>query len=124
MDDLGELIKQQRLAMSLTLRELSAASDISASHLGRIERGDRFPSARTLRKIAQPLGFEENRLFILAGFLPPTSPDDGKEKASHPISCLDPDVVRVLAEEPVEVQRCVIGIISIIKSLAKSVRPV
>ena len=124
MNDLGRLIKQQRLAVSLSLRELSTASGISASHLGRIERGDRFPSARTLRSIARPLGFEENKLFTLAGFLPPASPDDGQENASHPISRLDPDVVKALAAEPVEVQRCVIGIISIIKSLNKSVKPV
>ena len=124
MDDLGRLIKQQRLAVSLTLRELSTASDISASHLGRIERGDRFPSARTLRSIAKPLGFEENKLFISAGFLPPASPDDGKENASHPVSRLDPDVVKVLAAEPVDMQRCVIGILIIIKSLARSVQPV
>jgi len=43
----------------LTLRELASASDISASHLGRIEQGNRFPSARILRRIAKPLGFEE-----------------------------------------------------------------
>ena len=33
---------------------------------------------------------------------------------------LDPYVARVLAQEPVEMQRAVIGILSILKSLAKS----
>ena len=32
---------------------------------------------------------------------------------------LDPYVARVLAQEPVEVQRAVIGILTILKSLAK-----
>ena len=68
-DNLGEVIRQQRVMMSLTLQELSAKAGVSASHLGRIERGERFPSARILRRIAQPLGFEENELFTLAGYL-------------------------------------------------------
>lgn len=122
MNDLGRLIKQQRTAASLTLMELSTASNISTSHLARIERGDRFPSARTLRRIAKPLGLEENRLFTLAGFLSSTSSDDSKEELEHTISRLDPHVAKVLANEPVTVQRSLIGIISILKSLAKSAK--
>lgn len=122
MNDLGRLIKQQRTAASLTLMELSTASNISTSHLARIERGDRFPSARTLRRIAKPLGLEENRLFTLAGFLSSTSSDDSKEELEHTISGLDPHVAKVLANEPVTVQRSLIGIISILKSLAKSAK--
>ncbi|MDO8687218.1 MAG: helix-turn-helix transcriptional regulator, partial [Dehalococcoidales bacterium] len=38
---LGRIIKQQRLALPLTLQELAAKSAVSASHLGRIERGER-----------------------------------------------------------------------------------
>jgi len=56
--ELGRIIRQQRLMLPLTLQEVAAMSGISASHLGRIERGGRFPSARVLRKIARPLGFE------------------------------------------------------------------
>lgn len=122
MNDLGRLIKQQRTAASLTLMELSTASNISTSHLARIERGDRFPSARTLRRIAKPLGLEENRLFTLAGFLSSTSSDDSKEELEHTISGLDPHVAKVLADTPVTVQRSLIGIISILKSLAKSAK--
>jgi len=44
---------------------------VSASHLGRIERGERFPSGSVLRRIAGPLGFEEDELFTLAGYLCP-----------------------------------------------------
>ncbi|MFC1904607.1 helix-turn-helix domain-containing protein [Chloroflexota bacterium] len=68
---LGEIIKQQRVTVPLTLQELVSTAGISASHIGRIERGERFPSARILRKIAQPLGFEEDELFTLAGYLSP-----------------------------------------------------
>ena len=121
MNNLGKIIKQQRMAALLTLRELAAESDVSASHLGRIERGERFPSAHILRRIAKPLGFEEGELFSLAGYLSSTLPDDAKEESGHTISRLDPYVAKVLAEEPFEVQRSIIGIFSILKSLTKSV---
>ena len=118
MNDLGRVIKQQRTAMSLTLRELATVSGVSPSHLGRIERGDRFPSAHILHRIAKPLGFEEGELFTLAGFLSPS--DNGEEESPHTLSRLDPYVAKVLAEEPLEVQSDVIGILSILKSVAKS----
>ncbi len=69
--NLGEIIRQKRVIIPLTLQQLAAMSGVSASHLGRIEKGDRFPSASILRKIAQPLGFDEAELFTLAGYLPP-----------------------------------------------------
>ncbi len=120
MNHLGRLIKQHRTARSLSLRALAAASGISTSHLGRIERGERFPSAYILRRIAKPLGFDENELFTLAGFLSPTPAEEAKGEPKSTVLVLDPYVAKVLAEEPVEVQRAVIGILVILKSLAKS----
>ncbi len=121
MKHLGRIIKQRRTAMGLTLRELATASGISASHLGRIDKGERFPSAYVLRRIAKPLGFEENELFTLAGFLSPIPAEEAKRKHGGTVLGLDPYVAKVLAEEPLEVQRAVIGILAILKSLAKSI---
>ena len=94
---------------------------ISASHLGRIERGERFPSARILRKIARPLGFEEGELFTLAGYLSPHLPAMGEASPDYSSDRPDPYVARMLAQESVEVQRAVIGILTILKSIAKSI---
>ena len=119
-NDLGRILKQQRVTMPLTLQELAATSGVSSSHLGRIERGERFPSARILRKIAKPLGFDEDELFTLAGFLSPQTP--GVAEASSPgytTRQLDPYVAKMLAEEPAEVQRAVIGILSLLKSISR-----
>ena len=38
-NDLGKLLKQRRVMIPMTLGELAAASGVSSSHLGRIERG-------------------------------------------------------------------------------------
>jgi transcriptional regulator with XRE-family HTH domain len=99
-DNLGEVIRRQRAMMALTLAELAERSGVSASHLGRIERGERFPSARTLRRIARPLGFDE------------TLPEDGGQ--------LDPYVATVLSQEPVSIQHAVVGIVTILKGIAGS----
>ena len=112
---LGRLIKEQRIMSGLTLRQLTEKSGVSPSHLGRIERGERFPSARILKKIAQPLGFAEGELFTLADYLPP--PSTATVDSETYLGKLDPYVAKVLSEEPVEVQRTVIGILSILKRL-------
>ena len=110
--DLGRILKQQRVAVPLTLQELANTSRVSSSHLGRIERGERFPSARILRRIAKPLGFDEDELFTLAGFLSPQAPSAHDRGPSYASRQLDPYVAKMLSEEPVEIQRAVIGILS------------
>jgi transcriptional regulator with XRE-family HTH domain len=121
VSELGKVLKQQRLTIPLTLQELAAESGVSASHLGRIERGERFPSARMLRKLARPLGFDEDELFTLAGFLTPSGGVE-EERARYSGRQLDPYVARMLAEEPPEVQRSVIGILSLLKSVARGLK--
>lgn len=119
---LGRIIKQQRQSLPLTLQELAAKSAVSASHLGRIERGERFPSAHILQRIAQPLGFEEDELFTLAGYLSPQPTMVAEPGTSYGNERLDPYVARVLAQEPIELQRAVIGILTILKSIARNMR--
>ncbi|MBA7518072.1 hypothetical protein ES705_10138 [subsurface metagenome] len=112
-DELGKIIKQQRVMSGLTLQQLAQASGVSYSHLSRIEGGDRFPSAHILCKIAKPLGFSEGELFVFAGYLP------SQVEREAEVGKLDPYVARVLSQEPVEVQRTVIAILSIFKSMAR-----
>ena len=122
-NNLGRIIKRQRVTIPLTLQELAATSGVSSSHLGRVERGERFPSARILHKIARPLGFDEDELFTLAGFLSPQTPGVAEERfPGYSSRQLDPYVARMLAEEPVEVQRAVLGILSILKSVSKGIK--
>jgi len=117
---IGTILKQQRISLPLTLQELAGKAEVSASHLGRIERGERFSSAHILRKIAAPLGFEENELFTLAGYLSSQSPRTTERIPSYGSGQLDPYVARVLSQEPPELQRAVIGILTMLRSIAKS----
>lgn len=118
--NLGKILRQQRIITSLTLQELAAKSGVSSSHLGRIERGERFPSARILRKIARYLNFDENELFALAGFLTPQSTGVAEEsEPGYTYRHLDPYVAKMLGEEPPEIQRSVISILSLLKSISQ-----
>lgn len=119
MNHIGSVIKQQRTSIPMTLQELARKAGVSASHLGRIERGDRFPSARILRKIAAPLGFQENEIFTLAGYLSRQAIAENQQVYIG--KQLDPVVARLLSQEPLEVQRYVISILNILKSMARNI---
>ena len=118
--ELGKILKQRRVMIPMTLTELSSATGVSGSHLGRIERGERSPSGYIVRKIAKPLGFEEDELLILAGFksLKPV------EKVEAISGKVDPYAAKLLSQEPVEIQRAVVAMLTFIKSVAvaKSIR--
>jgi len=116
LSEIGRIIKQQRVMSELTLQQLSDKSGVSPSHIGRIERGERFPSAHILKSLAQPLGFGEEALLIYAGYLSPRSASEGNQDI---LGGLDPYVARVLSQESVELQRMVVAILTILKSIAR-----
>jgi len=117
--NLGEIIKQQRVMMSLTLQELAHKAGVSSSHLGRIERGERLPSGKVLRKIAKALELDESLLMVMAGYLSPqSSSETGEEPGLY--RRLDPYVAKVLSEEPAHIQQAVVSLLTIVKAIAKS----
>ena len=117
---LGSILKQQRAMIPLTLQALATKSGVSPSHLARIERGGRFPSASVLQRIARPLGFEESELLALAGYLSLQPSLVDEIIAESYVKRLDPIVARILAQEPVEVQHAVIVVLTVLKNIAKS----
>lgn len=107
------ILKTARLARGMGQGQLARLSGRSPSYIQRIEKGDRYPSAETIRKLAVPLGFEEAELLVLAGHLSalPVGP---------PKRGLDPYVTALLAQEPVQVQRALITLVVVLKSFAKA----
>jgi len=118
-NNLGYIVKEGRSTMGLTLGELATKAGVSASHLGRIERSERFPSAQILRRLAKPLGFDEAELLALGGYL------SREAKAPPEVvgTQLDPYVARVLSQESVEVQRYLVSFLYILKGMARSLLP-
>ncbi|OIO46120.1 MAG: hypothetical protein AUJ31_02480 [Parcubacteria group bacterium CG1_02_39_15] len=69
-NNIGETIRQHRVLLKLTLQKLATESGVSASHLGRVEKGERSLSVNVLRKIIKPLKFSEDELLALFGYPP------------------------------------------------------
>ncbi len=72
MEGFGETIKRLRKSKQLGLREFAKKVGISATYLSKMERGlDPPPAEDKIAKMAQLLGADQNKLFALAGKLPP-----------------------------------------------------
>ena len=76
MKKLGELIQEARQDKGMKVKELGVLTGVSSSHLSRIERGDRIPSAPILQKLAKPLGLGETELLKTAGYMSQDETDD------------------------------------------------
>ena len=80
---LGSFIRAQRQMANLSLRELSAMTEVSNPYLSQIERGLSEPSARVLKSIAQALNISAEALFAQAGLMSESTraDDDATETA-------------------------------------------
>ena len=65
---LGEVIREQRLANGLQLRDVSERGHLSYSHLSEVERGLKEPSSLVIDGIANGLGVNAYDLIIEAGY--------------------------------------------------------
>ncbi|HKV84889.1 MAG TPA: helix-turn-helix transcriptional regulator [Ktedonobacterales bacterium] len=88
-ETLGTVIRRERQALGLTLKELAERSALSVVYLGEIERGKKYPSALVLERLAQALDLDvpdllemvaielrgERQPVLSIGFLRPTQPD-------------------------------------------------
>ena len=71
METLGDYLHEQRVANSLSLRQLAEAAGVSNPYLSQIERGLRKPSAGVLQSIASALQISAETLYLQAGILNP-----------------------------------------------------
>jgi len=74
---LGAFIRAQRQMANLSLRQLSALTEVSNPYLSQVERGLHQPSVRVLKSIADALNVSAETLFEHAGLITSTEqPDD------------------------------------------------
>jgi transcriptional regulator with XRE-family HTH domain len=80
---LGGFIRAQRQIANLSLRQLSALTEISNPYLSQVERGLHEPSIRVLKSIADALNVSAEILFEQAGLISGTEKlgDDATESA-------------------------------------------
>src|SRR5437588_1303507 len=73
LETLGALLRAERLAQGLSLRELAARTSVSNAYLSELERGRHEPSLSILRAIASALEAPLGPMLVRAGVL-----DDGE----------------------------------------------
>lgn len=66
---LGAFIRTQRQMANLSLRQLSALTEVSNPYLSQVERGLHEPSVRVLKSIAGALNVSAETLFEQAGLI-------------------------------------------------------
>lgn len=85
MSDIGDLIKKQRIANSLSQKKLGKACGISDSEILKIESGERKqPNWNILCRIAKALNVHPFQYLLVSGYIeekdiPPTLPLTGLE---------------------------------------------
>src|SRR5436305_4678012 len=74
---LGEIIRQQRELLDVSMRRFAELAGISNPYLSQIERGLRAPSEQVLHSIAEVLEVSADALYERAGITPPgDEPED------------------------------------------------
>jgi len=80
---LGDFIRMQRQMANMSLRQLSALTEISNPYLSQVERGLHEPSIRVLKSIANALNVSSEILFEQAGLIKNADrPDDDATEAA------------------------------------------
>jgi transcriptional regulator with XRE-family HTH domain len=74
LETLGALLRAERLAKGLSLRELAAQTSVSNAYLSELERGRHEPSLSVLRAVASALDTPLGPMLVRAGVL-----DDGEQ---------------------------------------------
>jgi transcriptional regulator with XRE-family HTH domain len=78
VENLGDYLREQRLAASLSIRQLAEQTGVSNPYLSQIERGLRRPSAEVLQQLAKALRISAETLYVRAGIL---DPEDGEVRS-------------------------------------------
>lgn len=63
---LGQMLKEQRQALGLSQRALAARLGVKASHVAYLEAGQRRPSLALVGRLADTLGLDRQKVFLLA----------------------------------------------------------
>ena len=93
LEALGALLRAQRRAADLTLRDLSERTNVSNAYLSQLERGLHEPSLGVLTAIAAALGVPLDSLLTRAGMLERSEGDGAQPVAETEAAILrDPEL--------------------------------
>jgi transcriptional regulator with XRE-family HTH domain len=112
-ETLGKVIRQERQAHQLTIKELGDKAGLSEIYVGEIERGQKYPSAKVLESLAKALEIEMAEFFELMaeelraeqepqitnviGFIPSTKTQPRRTAVKRIVNMLDEGDVESVA---------------------------
>ena len=92
LEILGSLLRAQRTAADLSLRELSERTQVSNAYLSQLERGLHEPSLSVLKAISSALGMPLGPLLTRAGMLEDSGADEPSLRETEAAILRDPDL--------------------------------
>jgi SOS-response transcriptional repressor LexA len=69
--EIGRLVRDLRISAGMTQFDLADAIDVNNSYLSRIENGERRPSTKIMRKMADVLNYSYDEIVMSSGLLSP-----------------------------------------------------
>lgn len=115
LEVLGAVLRTQRMAAELSLRELAARTDVSNAYLSELERGLHEPSLRVLRAIASALDTPLGAMLESAGVLG-DSAESGHEARL-------PDTEAAILRDPALTEPQRVALLSVYRSFVPSRTP-
>lgn len=80
--ELGEYLKNLR--GSKTIRQVENLTNVSKSHISRIEKGERHPSPEVLKKLSGCYDATYEKLLVAAGYLSPEMAKEDENPFKNP----------------------------------------
>lgn len=105
LEHLGRLIREQRKAAEMSLRDLAARTNVSNPYLSQLERGLHEPSVRVLKAIASALNMSAEALMVQAGMLD-----------ERPLTDPVPSVVEAVRADPLLSEEQQVALLTVYRS--------
>jgi len=96
VETFAKTIKQARLTGDMSLRDISQATGLDHSYIGRLEKGGPVPSRATVSRLAKALSIPENELLLKAGYVPRYEKEQPPEQVMRDAVAGDPDLLDFL----------------------------
>jgi transcriptional regulator with XRE-family HTH domain len=92
LEMLGSLLRAQRIAADLSLRELAERTKVSNAYLSQLERGLHEPSLSVLRAISSALGMPLGALLTRVGMLEDAEAGESPLRETEAAILRDPEL--------------------------------
>ncbi len=111
LEALGALLRAQRVAAGLSLRDLAERAAVSNAYLSQLERGLHEPSLGVLRAVTAALGLDLGQVLARAGLLQEdaSAPAEARVRETEAAILRDPELSEPQRTALLSVYRSVVG---------------